>query len=262
MTMGGYGLPAGGAPVRTDQERAFLRAKVEFFEDVEEFASEELQTKAREVHDRFEASADLPTQGGALSFMLSQSVRDVEVRQQLLMSRSESERLRLLRLSPKQRERETYVVHMKEVAPRNGRQAWAEGSRGRRSDWLPSLSTPTTRCGRTTSSSNAFDRFAGHCALHARAAGVRPNWTRSTRQQPPPRLRLEELRPQSEAVFPEICGGLWARRLAFIDEIERDLLHHPMELIEGVEETLEYLNERHHLTLCTRRARAAGQAGA
>lgn len=104
-----------------DQERAFLRAKVEFFEDVEEFASEELQTKAREVHDRFESSADLPTQGGALSFMLSQSVRDVEVRQQLLMSRSESERLRLLiDFLPKQRERETYVVHMKEVAPRNG----------------------------------------------------------------------------------------------------------------------------------------------
>ncbi|MBN8733237.1 MAG: LON peptidase substrate-binding domain-containing protein [Acidobacteria bacterium] len=104
-----------------DQERAFLRAKVEFFEDVEEFASEELQTKAREVHDRFEASADLPTQGGALSYMLSQSVRDVEVRQQLLMSRSESERLRLLiDFLPKQRERETYVVHMKEVAPRNG----------------------------------------------------------------------------------------------------------------------------------------------
>lgn len=104
-----------------DQERSFLRAKVEFFEDVEEFAPEELQTKAREVHDRFESSADLPTQGGALSFMLSQSVRDVEVRQQLLMSRSESERLRLLiDFLPKQRERETYVVHMKEVAPRNG----------------------------------------------------------------------------------------------------------------------------------------------
>lgn len=104
-----------------DQERSFLRAKVEFFEDVEEFASEELQTKAREVHDRFEASADLPTQGGALSFMLSQSVRDVEVRQQMLMSRSESERLRMLiDFLPKQREREKYVVHMKEVAPRNG----------------------------------------------------------------------------------------------------------------------------------------------
>jgi len=37
-----------------------------------------------------------------------------------------------------------------------------------------------------------------------------------------------------------------------IAEIEYELLHHPMELIEGVEETLAYLNERHHLTLCTK----------
>lgn len=104
-----------------DQERNFLRAKVEFFEDLEEFAPEDLQTKAREVHDRYESSAELPTQGGVLSFMLSQSVRDVEVRQQLLMTRSESERLRMLiEFLPKQREREKYVVHMKEMAPRNG----------------------------------------------------------------------------------------------------------------------------------------------
>lgn len=39
-----------------------------------------------------------------------------------------------------------------------------------------------------------------------------------------------------------------------IEEIEHGLLHHPMELIEGVEETLAYLSERHHLTLCTKGA--------
>lgn len=104
-----------------DQERAFLRATVTYFEDEVDFAPEELQGKAREVHDRFESAADLPTQGGLLSFMLAQSVRDLELRQQLLMSRSESERLRMLiEFLPKQREREQYVVHMKEVAPRNG----------------------------------------------------------------------------------------------------------------------------------------------
>jgi Lon protease-like protein len=104
-----------------DQERSFLRASVSYFEDEVDFAPEDLQGKAREVHDRFEPSADLPTQGGLLSFMLAQSVRDVELRQQLLMSRSESERLRMLiEFLPKQREREQYVVHMKEMAPRNG----------------------------------------------------------------------------------------------------------------------------------------------
>ncbi|HZO55296.1 MAG TPA: hypothetical protein VFB63_21500, partial [Bryobacteraceae bacterium] len=104
-----------------DQERSFLRAKVSYFEDEEEFATEELQGKAREVHDRVESSSDLPTQGGLLSFMLAQSVRDLEIRQQLLMSRSESERLRMLiEFLPKQREREQYVVHMKEIVQRNG----------------------------------------------------------------------------------------------------------------------------------------------
>lgn len=104
-----------------DQERSFLRANVAYFDDEVDFAPEDLQTKAREVHDRFESSSDLPTQGGLLSFMLAQSVRDLELRQQLLMSRSESERLRLLiEFLPKQREREQYVVHMKEIVPRNG----------------------------------------------------------------------------------------------------------------------------------------------
>ncbi|MEP7364190.1 MAG: LON peptidase substrate-binding domain-containing protein [Acidobacteriota bacterium] len=104
-----------------DQERSFLRAHVSYFEDEVDFAPEELQGQAREVHDRFESTSDLPTQGGLLSFMLAQSVRDVELRQQLLMSRSETERLRMLiEFLPKQREREQYVVHMKEIVPRNG----------------------------------------------------------------------------------------------------------------------------------------------
>ena len=47
---------------------------------------------------------------------------------------------------------------------------------------------------------------------------------------------------------------------AFIYSIEHDLLHHPMELIAGVEETLAYLNERHHLTLCTKGSPAEQRA--
>jgi len=50
------------------------------------------------------------------------------------------------------------------------------------------------------------------------------------------------------------ANGATADDDAFIDGIERDLLNHPMELIEGVEETLAYLSERHHLTLCTKGA--------
>lgn len=104
-----------------NQERTFLRAKVEYFEDAEEFAPEELKRRALEVHERHEESSDLATSGGMLSFMLAQSVRDLDFRQQLLVCRSESERLRMLiEFLPKQRERERYVSRMKAAAPRNG----------------------------------------------------------------------------------------------------------------------------------------------
>jgi len=104
-----------------NQERSFLRAKVEYFEDAEEFAPEELKRRALEVHERHEESSDLATSGGMLSFMLAQSVRDLDFRQQLLVCRSESERLRMLiEFLPKQRERERYVSRMKAVAPKNG----------------------------------------------------------------------------------------------------------------------------------------------
>ncbi|MBN8733238.1 MAG: HAD hydrolase-like protein [Acidobacteria bacterium] len=109
----------------------------------------------------------------------------------------------------------------------------------------------------------AFDRFAGYLAHSTlSSAGVRAeldeiehvnnrlhgygskNFARNLKQC------FEKLcaRPVSDGDF------------AFIDEIEHDLLHHPMELIEGVEETLAYLNERHHLTLCTKGAPAEQRA--
>ena len=53
--------------------------------------------------------------------------------------------------------------------------------------------------------------------------------------------------------FHQLCErAVTAADLDCIRQIEHDLLHHPVELIEGVEETLAYLNERHHLTLCTK----------
>jgi putative hydrolase of the HAD superfamily len=46
----------------------------------------------------------------------------------------------------------------------------------------------------------------------------------------------------------EVAAGDIARIMSFTEQI----LHHPMELIEGVEETLEYLAMRHELTLFTK----------
>ena len=40
--------------------------------------------------------------------------------------------------------------------------------------------------------------------------------------------------------------------ISCIEAFRDELVHHPLELIDGVEETLGYLADRHHLTLCTK----------
>jgi putative hydrolase of the HAD superfamily len=40
--------------------------------------------------------------------------------------------------------------------------------------------------------------------------------------------------------------------LKYVMEFGRQLLHHPMEVIDGVPETLQYLSQRHHLLLFTK----------
>lgn len=47
-------------------------------------------------------------------------------------------------------------------------------------------------------------------------------------------------------------GGITAADRAFLQQLGHDLFHHPLDLIEGVEETLAYLTERHQLMLCTK----------
>lgn len=109
----------------------------------------------------------------------------------------------------------------------------------------------------------AFDRFAGYLA-------------HSTMTAAEVRMSLDEI----EHVNNRIHGygsANFARNLkecfhrlceraatdadgAFIDGIEQELLHHPIELIEGVEETLAYLSARHHLTLCTKGSPAEQRA--
>lgn len=46
--------------------------------------------------------------------------------------------------------------------------------------------------------------------------------------------------------------GITDEDRARIRQLGHDLFHHPLELIDGVEETLAYLAARHHLMLCTK----------
>jgi Lon protease-like protein len=99
-----------------DERRSFLRGAAEFFQDdEEEEPSAELCDEATKLVGAREGD------GPQLSFDLAKGVRDLHARQQLLMSRSESERLRLLtQIFPMQNLREAYAQRMKVLAVRNG----------------------------------------------------------------------------------------------------------------------------------------------
>lgn len=114
--------------VSLDQEKPFLRAEVEFFDDDEpgpagQEVREQVLTQYRELLDVLESP--LPTEmlleDAHLSFLLAQPVNDVEFLQQLLASRSEEERLRRLasflsEYIPRQRR----ITRVRHVAPLNG----------------------------------------------------------------------------------------------------------------------------------------------
>jgi len=114
--------------MRVDQERAFLRGAVEFFDDEEAAPpAADLQKRAIEGYNQLQALASseplnvLEETNPQLSFRLAQPVADLALRQMLLSRRSESERLRLLAdFFPSYLLRQQRIQHVKLVAPRNG----------------------------------------------------------------------------------------------------------------------------------------------
>ena len=111
-----------------NDERAFLRGSVEFFDDDEsEPAPGELQRRAIDGYNQLQAlSSNQPLQSAEanarqLSFRLAQPVPDLPFRQSLLAMRSETERLRqITEFLPGYLTRQRRVQHVKDVAPRNG----------------------------------------------------------------------------------------------------------------------------------------------
>jgi Lon protease-like protein len=111
-----------------NEERAFLRGSVEFFDDEDESAaSGETRQRAIDGYNEMQRllskdSLDItdPTRI-PLSFRLAQPVSDLMFRQTLLATRSESERLRQLAdFFPVHNLRQKRIQHVKDVAPRNG----------------------------------------------------------------------------------------------------------------------------------------------
>jgi Lon protease-like protein len=104
-----------------NDERAFLRGSVEFFDDEEEspVAPETRQRAIDGFHEMSKEQIDLDQP--QLSFALAQPVSDLNFRQTMLTSRSEADRIRQLAdFFPAHNIRQRRIQHVKEVAPRNG----------------------------------------------------------------------------------------------------------------------------------------------
>lgn len=104
-----------------NDERAFLRGTVEFFDDDEESAvAPEIRQRAIDGFNEMSkepVDLDLPQ----LSFRLAQPVVDLGFRQSMLTSRSEAERMQQLAdFFPVHNLRQKRIQHVKDVAPRNG----------------------------------------------------------------------------------------------------------------------------------------------
>ena len=111
-----------------NDERAFLRGAVEFFDDEEgASATAEMQRRAIDGYNQLQALAsNSPLEAGEasgaqLSFRLAQPVEDLGLRQSLLATRSEADRIRqLAEFLPGFVSRQRRIQHVKDVAPRNG----------------------------------------------------------------------------------------------------------------------------------------------
>lgn len=111
-----------------DEERAFLRGRVEFFDDETE---ENIQV-APEDRDRVtEVWKELSQFAGVeheprwtdpqVSFQIASAIPDLEFRQSLLGIRSETRRLReIAEYLPAYLRTQKYTQHIQQVAPRNG----------------------------------------------------------------------------------------------------------------------------------------------
>lgn len=121
---------------RVNEERAFLRGEVDYFDDDvvsdidnDNAAPPEDESRARAIAGYNElraltADPPLPTfeaKDPHLSFRLARPIQDLGLRQSLLTARSEAERLRqLAEFLPAFLIRQRRVERVKQVAPRNG----------------------------------------------------------------------------------------------------------------------------------------------
>lgn len=117
-----------------DEEKAYLRASVEYFEDEPlDAVPSELVERAVEAHRRMQSTlndspietavpaAPVSPEGREMSFILAEDIDDLDFRSVMLQSQSEAERLRLFaQFADGYGSRKKYVAHMQKKAQTNG----------------------------------------------------------------------------------------------------------------------------------------------
>lgn len=105
-----------------DEERAYLRGDVSFFDDEEsESAPLDLRQKVAELGKSIASDASFDPGDPQLSFTVAQRLDDLEFKQILLSMRSEKDRIEhLTEHLPAYIRRHKLTEHVRTVAPRNG----------------------------------------------------------------------------------------------------------------------------------------------
>jgi len=120
--------------LQLNDDKAYLRGRVEYFEDIEPEDPPPPQILARAIRayedwqefDKTRPDRETPDQAPRLndrllSFQLGSTVPDLTFRQMMLSTRSETERLKqLAEFLPGFIAKQKLVAHIKEVAPKNG----------------------------------------------------------------------------------------------------------------------------------------------
>ncbi len=114
--------------IELNDEKPYLRGQVEYFEDDEELgAPDDLIRRAMAGYEVLKEASDSQVIGEPqlddpqLSWQLAQLVPDLDFRQTLLGTRSETERLkRFAEFVPGYLARQKHTARIKELAPRNG----------------------------------------------------------------------------------------------------------------------------------------------
>lgn len=111
-----------------NDDRSFLRGTAQFFDDEDPVpADEQLRAKAALIYEAARKAApsleleELDMDDDQLSFQIARSIADLTVKQVLLSSKSENDRLRrIIETLPVELQRQQQSLHIREVAPKNG----------------------------------------------------------------------------------------------------------------------------------------------